>query len=163
MRVRRNGGFTLAEIACVVGIGSILAGLVTAGGMYAKKASEHHSAQAGVTTLEAAVNAFQAKRGTFPKDLDADGTTTADEIVNQLQGWNILAKDFSPVDPWGRPYVIVLRRDYGYAAGTMYDYNLFPLNDTPDGFQVYSVGPDGATSTVCTDEAALDDIANFRM
>lgn len=163
MRVRRNGGFTLAEIACVVGIGSILAGLVTAGGMYAKKTSEKHSAQAAVETLETAINAFQAKRGAFPKDLDADGMTTAQEIVNQLEGWNLLGKGFSPLDPWGHPYVIVLRRDYGYAAGTMYDYNLFPLNDTPDGFQVYSMGPDGVTSTVSTDEAALDDITNFRM
>lgn len=160
---RAQRGFTLAELACTIGISGVIAGLIVVAATHVKHAMEIQSAQSGVATLESALHAFQAKRGAMPKDIDADGATRTDEIISQLKGWGVLKSDFLPFDPWGHPYVIVLRRDYGVSTDTVFDYNLFPLNDTPEGFQVYSKGPDGQTSNVATDQAALDDISNYRM
>ena len=164
MRVRRpERGFTLAEMAVALGVSVIVAGLMCVGGLHAKKASECSSAKSGVATLETAIRAFQAKRGALPKDIDGNGVTTCDEVVSQLKGWGVLRQDFQAFDPWGSPYVIVLKRDYGVSADAMLDHNLYPLNDSPEGFQAYSKGPDGKSSAVSADHEALDNIANFQM
>jgi prepilin-type N-terminal cleavage/methylation domain-containing protein len=163
MRARRGQrGFTLAEVACVVGISGVLAGLFAVAGVQAKKASDRHRAQAGVAAIEAAIHSFQVKRSAFPRDVNGDGVTRADEILEQLKGWRVLEQSFSPLDPWGNPYVVVLKRDYGVSSETVLDYNLYPVNETPDGFQVYSKGPDGKTGYMYTEETSVDNIGNYR-
>ena len=157
----RRGGFTLAEIACVVGIAGIILGLAAVGGLHARMTSAVRAASAGVATLDMAIRSFENKRGALPADTNEDGLTTAQEIISQLKSWDILNQKFSPLDPWGHPYVIVLKRDYSLSADTMYDSNYFPLNDVPNGFQVYSLGPDGVTGMCQGYQETVDDIANF--
>ena len=158
---RRRGGFTLAEIAVVIGIAGIVMSLTVAAGLYAKKTSDRKAALAAIETLETAVSRFEAKRGDLPRDLDGDGVTTTAEVVKQLKEWSLLGDDFSDLDPWGHPYVVVLRRDYLTNPRTMHDFNFYPLNDYPRGLQVYSLGPDGIGSYVDTAKEAQDDLSNF--
>jgi len=161
----RNGtkrrGFTLAEMTVAISVGAIILAMVAAGGMYARQASAVRAAKAAVTTIEAAITAFEAKRGALPDDLNGDGITSTDEIVKQLKAWKVLPDSFVPLDPWGHQYVIVLKREYDTNPSTMCDFNLFPLNDSGEGFQVYSFGPDGKSTTIVTDGSVKDNIANF--
>ncbi len=159
-RNRSSGGFTLAELCVVMGIASIIVGMTVAVGVHARASSAVKAAQASVAALETALVQFEAKSGGFPKDLDHDGITTTEEIIKQLKDWAFLDENFSLVDPWGKKYVIVLKRDYAVSPDTKLDINLFPINDYPGGFQVVSPGPDGETSTMATAEPSLDDIGN---
>ncbi|MCD6404941.1 MAG: hypothetical protein J7M19_03870 [Planctomycetes bacterium] len=159
-RNRSSEGFTLAELCVVMGIASIIAGMTVAVGLHARASSAVKSAQASVAVLETALVRFEAKSGSFPKDLNHDGITTTEEIVKQLKDWAMLDESFSLVDPWGKTYVIVLRRDYGVSPDTKLDINLFPINDYAGGFQVLSPGPDGETACLATAEASLDDVGN---
>lgn len=162
MRSRwRSGGFTLAELSVLIGIAGVVISLTAAAGLYARRTSDEKCARAAVETLESALTRFESKRGDLPRDVDGDGVTTTREVIKQLREWSLLGDDFSDLDPWGNPYVIVLRRDYLVSPDTMYDFNFFPLNDSPRGIQVYSMGPDGLSSYVNTADVALDDINNF--
>ncbi len=39
--------------------------------------------------------------------------------------------------------------------------NFYPYNNTPNGFQIYSMGPDGRSAMISTSPEVTDNIANF--
>ena len=160
-RHSRRRGFTLAEMAVVVGVASVVMTLTLVAASYARREVSERSAKAGIAQLEMALTRFEAKRGALPKDLDGNGITSTSEVLAQLRQWALLGDDFSDLDPWGRQYIIVLQRDYWTSADTIYDMNFYPYNNTVRGFQVYSKGPDGATGVISTEEPVADDVANF--
>ncbi len=157
----KRAGFTLAEMCVVVAITAIVGGILVAAGVHARSSNDVRAARAQVVVLVDAISSYEAKRGETPNDVDGDGLTTTEEVVEQLKNWNVLAEDFEPYDPWGQKYVIVLQRDYDYSPDTKRDINFFPVNDFPGGYQVYSGGPDCDASPYTTDEAAADDISNL--
>lgn len=157
----RHGGFTLAEMSVVVGIAGVVTCITAVAALYAMRSNDERAAIAEIRSFETALVRFQAKRGRMPLDLDNSGITTSFEVIKQLKDWGLLGDDFSDMDPWGNPYVIVLKRDYGTHPGTVYDLDCLPLNDTPGGFQVYSYGRDGETYFINTADVCRDDISNF--
>jgi general secretion pathway protein G len=58
------------------------------------------------------------------------------------------------IDPWGRPYVYYDIRDNG-KGGARKDHALNPLNTDYD---MYSLGPDGASKAQITQKDSLDDV-----
>jgi hypothetical protein len=111
MAFKWRRGLTLAEIACMIGVSGLVGGVVAVVVLQAGIDRERSSAASAVAALDAGIRSFEAMRGAPPADLDGDGVTSATEVVSQLKSWGILEGSFAPVDPWGHPYVIVLRPD----------------------------------------------------
>jgi general secretion pathway protein G len=84
-------------------------------------------------------------------------------ISLQLYRWQLSTRSFpltlaeagiNATDPWGRPYRY-LRVAGAPIANLRKDRNLVPINTD---FDLYSVGPDGATAVPLTAAASLDDV-----
>jgi len=58
------------------------------------------------------------------------------------------------IDPWGRPYIYYNIQDNG-KGGARKDHALNPLNTDYD---LYSVGPDGASKSQITQKDSVDDV-----
>lgn len=86
--------------------------------------------------IHIAASRFELSQGRYPADLAEIG-------MDHLR------------DPWGNPYrylVVFGRNDVGPVRK---DHNLKPVNT---GYDVYSMGPDGATATPFTSTLGKDDI-----
>ncbi len=125
----RNSGFTLIEILVVIAIMTVIAGLLVAAAIGARRKAAHDSAQADVTYISGQIRAYLDKRGQLPPDTDANGFTTEPEIYRTLGEWGFDVPEAKRLDPWDNPYVIVLGRDYGVS---------FPI---ASGGSVYSTPP----------------------
>jgi len=58
-------------------------------------------------------------------------------------------------DPWGNPYQYLVVFGLGNKGAVRKDHDLHPVNS---GYDVYSMGPDGATATPFTSTLGKDDI-----
>ncbi|MHC4714912.1 MAG: type II secretion system protein [Planctomycetota bacterium] len=125
----RNSGFTLIEILVVIAIMTVIAGLLVAAAIGARRKVTSDRAKAGVKYIAGQIEAYLDKRGQLPPDTDANGFTTEPEIYRTLGEWSYTVSEGNRVDPWGNPYVIVLGRDYGVS---------FPI---ASGGSVYSTPP----------------------
>lgn len=161
MRMRRTGGFTVAEVCVVLGVVSLLGGFAATIGFKARHTSDLCAAEADIILLENAVQEYYHKRGGPLMDPNRDGITTTDEIVSQLKDWQCLDESFTGRDPWGREYVIVLSRDYMLSPDAKFYSLATPVNNDADGMQVYSRGPDGKTSDSLVNTLSGDDVTNF--
>ncbi len=129
----RKLAFTLVEILAVLAIMTIIAGLLLAASMGARRRADSDAAQAGVDFISSQIEAYYNRRGQLPPDLNEDGITTEAEIYHTLDEWNFPVPPARRVDPWGNPFVIVLQRDYGevfpiVTGGPDGDYNRAPFN-----------------------------------
>ena len=82
--------------------------------------------------IKTALDAFEVDNGFYPKSLQ--------DLLQQpsnAKNWHGPYLDNLPVDPWGNPYIYV-----------------FPGRHNPNGFDIYSAGPDGKPGTD-------DDIGNW--
>lgn len=132
-RFQPRCGFTLLEILVVIAIMTVIAGLLVAAAIGARRKADSDAAQAGVTYIAAQIQAYFDKRGQLPPDTDGNGFTTEVEIYNTLGEWGFAVPEAKRVDPWSNPYVIVLR--YGQTA----DYGVvFPI---ATGGAIYSTPP----------------------
>jgi len=59
------------------------------------------------------------------------------------------------IDPWGNAYVYLNHSTVNGNGKIRKDHNLHPLNN---GFDLYSMGPDGASQSPLTAKASRDDI-----
>jgi general secretion pathway protein G len=128
----RQSGFTLVELLLVLTILAILAGIVLPKfsnvGLNARKTA----AAADIATFKTALNMFEMDMGYYPKGRDGlnqlvvrpSGLTTASKWHKYLD------VDKLPMDPWGKAYV--------------YEN---PGKHNPDGYDVYSMGPEGRGGT----------------
>jgi general secretion pathway protein G len=132
----RNGvaGFTILELLAALAMLAILVAIAVPGyQVYIERARESR-ALAELGELEIAVNEFLAANSAqLPANLAAIG----------LGG---------KIDPWGNAWVYV-NLSLGGAPRT--DQNGDPINTQYD---LYSLGPDGATALSLTDGASEDDI-----
>jgi len=130
----RNLGVTLLELMVVLAAVIVLGALAIPGynGYVARARMGRATGDIGTISLQ--LYRWQLNTGAFPATLAAAG----------------IALD----DPWGQPY------EYTRVEGTPQnqlrkDHNLHPINTD---FDLYSIGPDGATQKPLTAQASRDDI-----
>lgn len=129
-----RSGFTLIELLLVLVILGILAALVVPKFTNRSQQARETAAKADISTIENSLNAFEIDVGRFPTNEEGVGA-----LINapaNATGWKgpYLQRGV-PKDPWGNEYVYK-----------------FPGTLNPNGFDLYSFGPDGREGN--------DDISN---
>ncbi|MEM1263919.1 MAG: prepilin-type N-terminal cleavage/methylation domain-containing protein [Pseudomonadota bacterium] len=137
LKRRKQRGFNLIELMIVIVIASTLVTFAIAGYIGYIDRARSGSAISDIGRIALEVERFATNNdGNYPASL-------ADVGLAALQ------------DPWGQGYVY-LPVDPVLGPGPLRkDGNNLPLNTD---FDLYSVGPDGATALVLTNGAAQDDI-----
>lgn len=130
--------FTLVEIILVVVIIALLAGLVLTKIAGKGKQARIAAAQAQIASLKSSLNSFEIDCGRFPTSSEGlEALIVRPASLGENVQWRAyLDENKVPLDPWGRAYIYQCPG----AANT-------------DGFDLYSVGPDGQQGT-------QDDIGN---
>jgi len=147
--VHRQSGFTFPELLVTLVIAAILAVLALPGFGGANPDCDNPNAIQGplmrskiaqitgdLGEIHMAASKFELSHNRYP-------STLAEIGLDHLR------------DPWGNPYqylVVFGRKDVGPVRK---DHNLKPVNT---GYDVYSMGPDGATATPFTSTSGQDDI-----
>jgi len=121
---------------------TVIAGLLVAAAVGARRKADNDAAEAGITFISAQIEAYYSKRGQLPPNLNPlspvpqpgeDDITTEFEIYQTLAEWNLPVPPERRLDPWGNPYVIVFQRDYEkvfplVTAGVMTGYDTPPFD-----------------------------------
>ncbi len=132
----RRSAFTLVELLLVLVILAVLAAVVVPRVVGRSQQGRVTAAQTQISYFASALDMYEIDTGRFP---------TADQGLEALvedpgvEGWNssYLRADSVPLDPWGNEYV--------------YQY---PGRHNTDGYDIYSLGPDGL-------EGTADDVVNW--
>jgi general secretion pathway protein G len=137
MKSKRNvrRGFSLMELLLVLVILGVLAALVVPRFANRSQQARETAAKADVSSIETAIGAFEIDNGRYPST--EEGLQALITAPAALDAWRgpYLSRGL-PKDPWGNEYV------YRY-----------PGQENPDGFDLYSMGPDGREGN--------DDIGNW--
>ena len=140
-RVRR--AFTLIEVLVVVVIIAVLASFVAPNVFRHVDTAKNVAAQAQISTLGAALDAYRLDNGRYPTtEQGLAALWQAPSMDPRPSNWRgPYLRQPPPADPWGAPYV--------YHA---------PGDHMANGFDLSAMGSDGATGG--TGEAA--DITNWK-
>lgn len=140
-RVRR--AFTLIEVLVVVVIIAVLASFVAPNVFRHVDTAKNVAAQAQISTLGAALDAYRLDNGRYPTtEQGLAALWQAPSMDPRPSNWRgPYLRQPPPADPWGAPYV--------YRA---------PGDHMANGFDLSAMGSDGATGG--TGEAA--DITNWK-
>jgi general secretion pathway protein G len=125
-------GFTLIEILLVMTIIAILAAIVIPKMVGRSEQARQTAAHADLSSIKTALAAYEVDSGGYPKSLQ--------DLIQQpgnAKNWHGPYLENLPQDPWGNPYVYT-----------------FPGRHNPNGFDIYSAGPDGKAGND-------DDIGNW--
>ena len=137
MKSKRNRrrAFSLMELLLVLVILGVLAALVVPRFANRSQQARETAAKADVSSIETAIGAFEIDNGRYPST--EEGLEALISSPSGLDAWRgpYLSRGL-PKDPWGNEYV------YRY-----------PGQENPDGFDLYSLGPDGREGN--------DDIGNW--
>lgn len=132
---RQRGGFTLIEVMIVAVIMGVLAALAIPNFARVRERAQIARAIGDIKALGMDLTEYQFENGAFPATLADIGRAGV-------------------LDPWGNAYRYV--RVSGSNRGALRkDRFLVPINSD---FDLYSMGPDGATSPALTAATAKDDI-----
>ena len=137
----RRAAFTLIEVLLVLVILVILGSLVGVQMRGAQKKAQRNAAKIQVDNFDTPLGMYVQDMGNYPST--AAGLEALRSSPGEAQGqgskWQGPYLDKAvPVDPWNHPYQ--------YAS---------PGRHNPDGYDVWSTGPDGADGTD-------DDIGNWQ-
>lgn len=129
-------GFTFVELAIGLLVVAALAGLALP--MYSgwKDRVKTKTAQEDIIAIAAVIDSTLADTGSLPETLAAIGRG-------------------GKLDPWGNPYQYLPLTTPASKGDARKDHSLVPLNSDYD---LYSRGPDGASSPPLTAKASRDDI-----
>jgi general secretion pathway protein G len=122
-RVTYRSAFTLIELLLVLVILAVLAAVVVPKFTNRSEQARITAAKTQISAFKTSLDAFEVDCGRFPTT--EEGLRALVEQPAGVQNWHGYMKTV-PNDPWGNPYV------YRY-PGTM----------DPNGYDVYSMGPDG--------------------
>ena len=131
-----QGGMTLLELMLAIVMIGVLAGMGMAG--YRRYVARAQIAQAvsDISEIQLAVDKFELNRAALPDSLADVG------MGGQL-------------DPWGNAYQYLNFANIMGPGDVRKDRNLVPINTD---FDLYSMGPDGASFPPLTADASRDDI-----
>ncbi|MCB1791258.1 MAG: prepilin-type N-terminal cleavage/methylation domain-containing protein [Gammaproteobacteria bacterium] len=135
--LRAQTGFTLIEIMLAVAILSILGAIA-------------------LPFYDQYIN--EARISTAIKDIRQMELTLNDRYADDDPPATLAAAGLSMIDPWGNPYQYLWLRNNpapGLNGARRRDKSMNPVNTDYD---LYSMGPDGATQAQFTANAALDDV-----
>ncbi len=132
----RIDAFTFIELIIIVTIIGILCGI--AAPIYAdfKYRAQIVTATAIIREVEAGINIYKYRSGTYP-------LTLSDAMIA------------TPLDPWGNPYQYLSSRDPAWQANQRLDRHMRPLNSD---FDLYSKGADGRSAPALTHPLSRDDV-----
>lgn len=133
---RRSRGLTLVELLLAVGLVAVLASLATSSWNGWRDKVRTQTAQADITAMAAAIDAYFYDTGNLPESLAAVGHG-------------------GRKDPWGRTYVYRALNTPASIGMARKDHSLVPLNTDYD---LYSKGPDGSSASPLTAKSSKDDI-----
>jgi general secretion pathway protein G len=129
-RVRNGrGAFTLIELLLVMVIIAILATILVPRVANRVGQAKITKAQADLSVLKQALNAFNIDNGRFPTTAEGLGALIARPSADLTHWEKTLDKDTVPMDPWEHPYIYRCPGSNG------------------DDFDLLSAGPDGQEGT----------------
>ena len=138
----KNHAFTIIEFSLVIVIFSLMYGMMAPTYVYYVDMAKTNEAETTITDISKDIDDFFLTNGHYPDTLE--------EVYGEV-----------PLDDWGNPYQY-LRIDGGNIKGKgklRKDKNLVPINSDYD---LYSMGPDGKSSSALTAEISRDDIVRGR-
>ena len=124
-----RGAFTLIELLLVMVIIAILATILVPRVANRVGQAKITKAQADLSVLKQALNAFNIDNGRFPTTAEGLGALIARPSADLTHWEKTLDKDTVPMDPWEHPYVYRCPGSNG------------------DDFDLLSAGPDGQEGT----------------
>jgi general secretion pathway protein G len=131
-RDRRRGGFTLIEVLLVLVILVIIASLAAVNIQAARRKAMTDAAQAQADMFASPLDLYQLAIGMYPTT--AQGLQALlmcpGDLPDPSKWQGPYLKGMLPNDPWGQPY-----------------YYQFPSSRNPEGYDVWSAGPDGVNGT----------------
>lgn len=136
VEVRRHAAFTLVEVMLVVAILSVLLFVAIPSYQGYVERAEASAAEADILEISVTLDLFFENNGFFPDSLEEIG-------FNGMK------------DPWGNPYRYLNIATVIGKGKLRKDKNLVPINTDYD---LYSMGPDGASVGPLTAKASRDDI-----
>lgn len=133
-------GLTIIELMMAIAVIAALAAIALPSYQNYREKVRIHQAATDIAAISVNLKAYQLDNRFFPPTL------------NTLPMYNPV-----PLDPWGRPYqYLAIDIDPAPNRGAVRkDKNMNPLNSD---FDLYSMGPDGATALPLTAAKAKDDI-----
>lgn len=134
---RGEGGFTLLELMLVLTVFGVLTAIGVA-------TYDAHRERIMYMTAVSDIGHLQVEIGRFGLDNNNQLPATLADIGRG-----------GMLDPWGRPYCYLSFSGLHGSGQMRKDHNLVPLNSD---FDLYSMGPDGATQAPLTPKVSHDDI-----
>ena len=124
---RRRSGFTLIEILVVIVVIAILATLVAPNVFQHVGAAKSATAKSQIEMLTTTLDAYRLSNGTYPSTEQGLQALYERPSIDPPSNWNgpYLRKPV-PLDPWEHAYIYV-----------------YPGQQNPNGFDLYSYGADG--------------------
>ena len=134
---RRRAGFTLIELLLVLMILVVLGAMAV--GMFSgtQERALKDAAKGQIGIFEHAIDIYQLHMKTAPESLDDLSQRPGDEETSDRWEGPYIKAAKTPDDPWGNPYRYSVQGKHN-----------------PEGYDIWSVGPDGQDGTD-------DDIGNW--
>ena len=125
--VRRRSGFTLIEILVVIVVIAILATLVAPNVFQHVGTAKAATAKSQIEMLTTTLDAYRLSNGSYPTSEQGLVALWERPAIDPPASWNgpYLRKPV-PLDPWNNAYIYV-----------------YPGQQNPNGFDLYSYGADG--------------------
>jgi general secretion pathway protein G len=131
-----RAGFTIIELLLVLALIGTLSAITIPIYSHALNKARVTRAMGDIKSISVTIATRQIETGAYPASLAEVG-------------------DDQMLDPWGHPYQYLNLSDASDHGGARKDKNLVPLNSD---FDLYSMGPDGASVSALTAKASRDDI-----
>lgn len=146
LRDKSLTGFTLIELLVIIGIISILAGLIMSGGTAAKKKAKIYQAKTMIASLETALALYHVDFGAYP----AAGNQN---LVNLLSD----AASYSSNSDWHGPYMSFKEHDLSASIpnATVIDpwgIDYYYIMDSLLPYKIWSAGPDKTDDSGTNDD-----------
>jgi general secretion pathway protein G len=135
-RQRPQRGLTIIEVMLVVALLGILAAIALPAYQSHRERVRTADAVIAIKNMDVKLQQYRLDQGSYPDDLSAIGM-----LGNK--------------DPWGNPYQYLNVEDAKGKGQARKNKNLVPINTD---FDLYSMGPDGASVGPLTAKSSRDDI-----